>query len=124
MPHNKEWYRYNDGQFTTIADDVMTPEEITKHLNENTNKAISNAEKITELERIIKYCYDACRCERFETYGFDYHETHPVLGNKVEGRNKTPKVMIEGCVGFKWDYSQPDGCCDSKKVLTFDKYDG
>jgi len=52
---------------------------------------------------LIQGVYDVCLCERFETYGFDYHEDHP---NKKENnggsRPNTPKVLIETWIGFDW----------------------
>lgn len=80
-------------------------------------------EKINKYEKVIQYCYDACLCERFITKGFNYHETHPKLGNKGGTRSKTPTVYIEDVIGFDWEYENPKGVCKSWKALRLKKKD-
>ena len=76
--------------------------------------------EIEKRNEVIQYCYDACLCERFHTYGFDYDETHPnpKIGNRGCGRRaNTPKVFIDNVIGFDWEYEEPEGVCKSWKVL-------
>lgn len=77
---------------------------------------------IVKYEDLIQYTYDACLCERFKTYGFDYHEEHPVLGNKGGTRSNTPRACIEGTIGFEWKYEKPEGACRSWRELKFKKF--
>jgi len=79
--------------------------------------------RIKNYEHVIQYCYDACLCERFETYGFDFHEKHPKFGNKGGSRSKTPKVLIEDWIGFDWRYDKPKGPCNSWKELRLSTLD-
>jgi len=77
------------------------------------------AEALEKYEKVIRYCHKACLCERFETYGFDYHEKHPTLGNKGGIRSNTPKKYIEDMIGFEWAYEKPEGVCKSWKEFKF-----
>ena len=74
--------------------------------------------KVKKLEKLIHDAHESCLCERFDTHGFDYNETHDRLGSPASGaRWNTPRDTIEGRIGFTWIYSKPEGCCDAKKVL-------
>lgn len=79
-------------------------------------------EEIVRYEKLIQNIYDACVCERM-TSGFDYGESHPLLGMPSTGaRWNTPKDMIESSVGFDWMYEKPSGVCRSWKELKFIRY--
>lgn len=58
-------------------------------------------EREAKLIETLKYIDKACLCERFPSRkikrGFDYHESHPQLGNcSGGGRWLTPKDKIKG----------------------------
>lgn len=58
---------------------------------------------ISEYEKQLKYIHKICLCERFETYGFDYHESHPRRDKNNGGsRPATPRDFIENSNGYKW----------------------
>lgn len=39
-----------------------------------------------EMRTALEYVKDACLCERFKTKGFDYGQSHPVLGKAGAGQ--------------------------------------
>ncbi|MCP4395087.1 MAG: hypothetical protein GY804_12590 [Alphaproteobacteria bacterium] len=80
----------------------------------NTNLTKQQLEALVEeYEGIIQFCYNACMCERFTTYGFDYGETHPRANEctnmkpKSGARKNTPRVRIENSIGVTWRYKTP-----------------
>jgi len=72
---------------------------------------------VDHYEGLIEDIYQHCLCERFSTYGFDYHEKHPRRPDCERGsRVKTPRTLIEDRLGFDWVYKS-NKIGDSKKVL-------
>jgi len=119
--HTEEYIKHLQQQLTEKDKEIIS---LSSNLSAR-NKAVLEKDAVIEkYEEIIQCCYDACLCERFETKGFDYHERHPRFGNNGGTRKKTPRVLIEDWVGYKWKYSKVEGVCPSWKELKFKKYTG
>jgi hypothetical protein len=73
---------------------------------------------ILKLETLILNMSRHCICER-NTYGFDYHETHPKLGRLPASRFMTPNDLLDNSIGFKWQYATESGCGESWKAYNF-----
>jgi hypothetical protein len=84
------------------------------------NEEIENqTQTIRKLEKLILNCFESCLCERFKTEGFDYGETHPVLGIENGARFNTPKVMIKHTIGCEWVYKHPKKPGQSMERILF-----
>jgi len=93
-----------------------------KGIESEKNKFQKEIERLKEenekLRKCVDFTYKYCLCER-STYGFDYHETHPMVKKgEFAGRLKTPRTFIEDVIGFEWRYKDKEKPGASRKVLT------
>lgn len=61
-----------------------------------TMREIEIEKELHTAEELIIDCYKHCRCQRFETKGFDYGEEHGLLGKPGVGKRwLTPRDLID-----------------------------
>lgn len=89
-PDSITFARYS---FTKGYDAAMSflESERAQHVN-----ALRDAmDEIEKLNELLQQCKDHCACERFNTKGFDYSETHRKLGKPDSGKRwLTPTDII------------------------------
>lgn len=76
-------------------------------------------QEIEKLEKLTLNCYEACLCNRFETHGFDYGETHPRIKIAKGSRVNTPRALVKNSIGSEWVYKHPTKPGDSMERLKF-----